>query len=46
MIPLLRINPDLDLWTLAVVAGVMVPIWAIWLGASFRAGDGAGTRVA
>jgi hypothetical protein len=36
-IPRLRINPDLDLWVLAIVAGVMVPIWAIWLGASFRA---------
>jgi hypothetical protein len=35
-IPFLQINPDLDLWVLAIVAGVMVPIWAIWLGASFR----------
>ncbi len=40
VIPFLRINPDLDLWLLAVVAGLMVPVWAIWLGASFRAGDG------
>ena len=39
VIPMLRINPDLDLWVLAVVAGVMVPIWALWLGASLRAGD-------
>ena len=38
VIPFLRINPDLDFWLLAVVAGVVVPIWAIWLGASFRAG--------
>jgi hypothetical protein len=37
-IPFLRINPDLDLWVLAAVGGVMVPIWAIWLGASFRVG--------
>lgn len=36
-IPFLQINPDLDLWVLAAVAGVMVPIWAVWLGASFRA---------
>ena len=39
VIPFFRINPDLDLWTLAIVAGVMVPAWAIWLGASFRARD-------
>ena len=38
VIPFLRINPDLDFWLLALVAGAMVPIWAIWLGASFRAG--------
>ena len=37
--PLLRINPDLDLWFLAAVAGVIVPIWTFWLGASLRAGD-------
>jgi MFS family permease len=38
-IPYLQINPDLDIWVLVAVAGVMVPIWSIWLGASFRAGD-------
>ena len=38
-IPFLRINQDLDFWVLVAVAGVMVPIWAIWLGASFRPGD-------
>jgi hypothetical protein len=43
-IPMLQINSDLDLWVLAVVAGVMVPIWAIWLGASRRAGDAVGTE--
>jgi hypothetical protein len=37
-IPFLQINPDLDFWVLAAVAGVLVPIWAIWLGASFRPG--------
>ena len=37
-IPFLHINPDLDFWVLAAVAGVIVPIWAIWLGVSFRAG--------
>jgi hypothetical protein len=36
VIPLLRIDPELDLWVLAVVADMMVPIWAIWLGASLR----------
>jgi len=39
VIPFLRINPDLDVWILVVVAGVLVPIWALWLGTSFRAGD-------
>jgi hypothetical protein len=38
-IPSLHINPDLDFWVLVAVAGVMVPIWAISLGASLRAGD-------
>lgn len=38
-IPFLQINPELDFWILVAVAGVMVPIWAIWLGVSFRAGD-------
>jgi hypothetical protein len=33
-IPFLQINPDLDFWLSVVVAGAMVPIWAIWLGAS------------
>jgi hypothetical protein len=45
-IPFLQINPDLDFWVLVAVAGVMVPIWAIWLGASFRAGDELETKVA
>jgi hypothetical protein len=35
-IPFLQINPDLDFWVLVAVAGVMVPIWAFWLGASLR----------
>ena len=34
VIPFLRINPDLDLHVLAGVAGLMVPIWALWLGTS------------
>jgi hypothetical protein len=38
-IPFLQINPDLDFWLLVAVAGVMVPIWAIWLGASLRPVD-------
>jgi hypothetical protein len=38
VIPLLRISPDLDLWVLVLVAGVLVPVWAIWLGASLRPG--------
>ena len=38
-IPFLHINPDIDLWVLAAVAGVIVPIWALWLGASLQAGD-------
>ena len=38
-IPFLRISPDLDMWVLVAVAGVLVPIWAIWLGASLRDGD-------
>jgi hypothetical protein len=33
-IPFLQINPDLDFWVGVIVAGVIVPIWAIWLGAS------------
>jgi hypothetical protein len=36
VIPQLRISPDLDLWVLVLVAGVLVPIWAIWLGALLR----------
>jgi hypothetical protein len=39
VIPFLRINPELDLWVLAIVAGLMVPIWAVWLGTSLRDGD-------
>ena len=35
-IPFLQINPDLDFWVLVAVAGVIVPIWAFWLGASFQ----------
>ena len=46
VIPFLQINPDLDLWVLAAVAGVMVPIWAIWLGASLRAGEELATEAA
>ena len=38
-IPFLQISPDLDMWVLVAVGGVLVPIWAIWLGVSFRAGD-------
>ena len=38
-IPFLQINPDLDFWVFVAVAGVIVPIWAIWLGASLRTGD-------
>jgi hypothetical protein len=38
-IPFLQINPDLDFWVFVAVAGVTVPIWAIWLGASLRTGD-------
>jgi hypothetical protein len=37
-IPLLQISPDLDFWVLVAVAGVMVPIWAFWLGASLGTG--------
>ena len=36
-IPFLQVSPDLDMWVLIAVAGVIVPIWAIWLGASLRA---------
>jgi hypothetical protein len=39
VVPMLKINPDLDLWVLAIVAGVMVPVWAIWLGASVPSED-------
>ena len=39
VVPFLQINPDLDFWVLVVVAGVLVPIWAIWLGASFPTRD-------
>lgn len=39
VIPLLQINPDLDFWVSVVVAGLFVPIWAIWLGAAFNDGD-------
>ena len=45
-IPFLQINPELDFWVLVAVAGVIVPIWAIWLGASFRAGDNLETEEA
>ena len=43
-IPFLRINPELDFWVLVAVAGVIVPIWAFWLGASFRTGDELGAE--
>jgi hypothetical protein len=39
VIPTLRISPDLDLAVLVIV-GLMVPLWAIWLGASFTAAEG------
>ena len=38
-IPFLQINPDLDFWVQVIVAGVIVPIWAIWLGMSLRVED-------
>jgi hypothetical protein len=38
-IPFLQISPDLDFWVLVAVVGVIVPIWAFWLGASFQNGD-------
>ena len=38
-IPFLQISPDLDMWVLVAVAGVIVPIWAVWLAASLRAED-------
>jgi len=34
VVPLLRINPDLDFWLAIVTAGVLVPIWSMWIGAS------------
>jgi hypothetical protein len=34
VVPLLRINPDLDFWLGVITAGVLVPIWSIWMGAS------------
>jgi len=37
-IPFLQISPELDMWVLVAVAGVIVPIWAVWLGATLRAG--------
>ena len=43
-IPFLQINPDLDFWVLVAIAGVIVPIWAFWLGASLRTGDESGSR--
>ncbi len=39
VVPFLQINPDLDFWVLVVVPGVLVPIWAIWLGASLPTRD-------
>jgi hypothetical protein len=39
-IPFLRINPDLDFWVSAIVAGALVPIWALWLGAALGSRDG------
>jgi hypothetical protein len=45
-IPMLRISPDLDFWVLAIVAGAMVPIWAIWLGASLGSRDEPATAAA
>lgn len=38
VIPLLQISPDLDFWVALIVAGVLVPIWAIWLGSGLRTG--------
>ena len=36
IVPMLRREGDLGLYLLAVVSGVLVPIWTIWLGASLR----------
>jgi hypothetical protein len=38
VVPLLQINPDLDFWINAIAAAIVVPIWALWLGASFGSG--------
>jgi hypothetical protein len=46
VIPFFRINPDLDLWVLAAVAGLMVPVWALWLGTSLRADEEPATAAA
>ncbi len=50
IVPMLRPEGDLGLYLLALVSGVLVPIWTIWLGASLRPNPepdaGAGTAVA
>jgi hypothetical protein len=39
LIPFLGISEDVDFWVAMIVAGLIVPIWAIWLGTSFPARD-------
>jgi hypothetical protein len=36
VVQLLEVGGDLGTYLLAIVTGVLVPIWSIWLGASFR----------
>jgi hypothetical protein len=40
VVGLLGVGDDLGLYLLLLVAGVLVPIWAIWLGVSWRDEDG------
>ena len=45
VVPQFSIGPEeLALWLQVVVSGVLVPIWAIWLGASLRADAGSGAE--
>ena len=36
VVELLEVGDDLGTYLLAMVTGVLVPVWTIWLGASFR----------
>jgi hypothetical protein len=41
-----RLGYELGLYLLLVVSGVLVPVWAIWLGTSLRGGPGSGPDAA